>query len=102
MSAAMCIQRHMEQRDLGAQFEHNRRDFILTEIESGLTFAKLALDARDEDKRERNIDNAHKAYDTARKFVQERPIEDEAVQAKIATGLDQLKEHLIRLDQNVS
>lgn len=92
----------MDQRDLEAQFEHNRADFILIEVESGLTFARLGLETQEKDTRQRNLNNARKAYDTAQKFLQEKPVEDGTVHAKIATGLDTLKDYLIQLAEKVS
>ena len=39
-------------------------DFLRTELETGLTFAKIGLSAHDEEKIRRNQLNAQKAYDT--------------------------------------
>ncbi len=44
-------------------------EFLKTELETGITFAQLALSARREDKIERTKANARKAYDTALKFM---------------------------------
>lgn len=45
-------------------------DFLLTELDTGLTFARLALAARSDNpqKRERNRKNARKAYDSLLRF----------------------------------
>jgi len=43
--------------------------FLKTELETGITFANLALSATDERKVARNTANARKAYDTAMKFM---------------------------------
>ena len=38
-------------------------DFVLTELDLGITFCELAQSAQDEETKERNIRNARKAYD---------------------------------------
>lgn len=43
-------------------------EFVKTELETGITFADLALSAKYADKIERNKANARKAHDTALKF----------------------------------
>jgi hypothetical protein len=44
-------------------------EFLKTELETGITFATLALSARYEHKLKRTKANARKAYDTAVKFM---------------------------------
>ncbi len=62
-------------------------DFLKTELETGITFADLALSAKYADKVERNKVNARKAYDTALKFIDKLKPED-------ASDLDSLLKHL--------
>lgn len=62
-------------------------DFLKTELETGITFADLALSAKYADKLERNKANARKAYDTALKFIDKLKPED-------ASDLDTLFKHL--------
>ncbi|HKD85066.1 MAG TPA: hypothetical protein VKB58_09985 [Terriglobales bacterium] len=88
--------------DLREKFERNKEDFILIEIESGITFAKLALDARDTEKLSRNRKNARRAYDTALGFLQEGAIKDEAVKQKIFVALAALRQNLLQLGEKVS
>lgn len=58
-------------------------EFLKTELETGNTFAKLALSAKYADKMERNKANARKAYDTALKFFGSASVEaDSAVELK--------------------
>ena len=40
-------------------------EFLIVELETGLTFSRIASDSRYSDKRDRNRANARKAYDTA-------------------------------------
>ena len=56
--------------DLFALTQRNEIDFILNEIETGKTFAKIALDASEPEKRQRNLTNARKAYQTAIERIQ--------------------------------
>jgi predicted RNA-binding Zn ribbon-like protein len=46
-------------------FNDRRLVLIKTELDVGFTFASIALQADDENKRLRNCENARKAYDTA-------------------------------------
>lgn len=89
----------MDQQELKEQFERNKGDFILVEVESGLTFAKVALDAEDEEKLNRNRKNARKAYDTACRFLQESVIKDEELRRKALTGLAELRRDLQELGE---
>lgn len=90
-----------EQGALRRQFERNREDFILAEIESGITFARLAVDARDAQRADRSVKNARKAYETAVRFLQERQLDDQEVHDKIAAGLASLKQHLLELGEKL-
>lgn len=45
-------------------FTNAQLEFILAEIELGATLAQLALNATELDKRQRNIRNARRAYDS--------------------------------------
>lgn len=89
----------MDTQAVQDQFERNKGDFILTEIETGCTFAKLARDARDPDKLKRNLKNARKAYDTASRFLSKNHVEDEQLKAKLTAGLANLKHDLLRLGE---
>ena len=53
-------------------------EFLKTELETGITFAHLALSARHEDRLERTKANARKAYDTALKFKDKLKLEKAA------------------------
>ena len=53
-------------------------EFLKTELETGITFADLALSARHEDKLERTKANARKAHDTAVRFMEKLKPEDAA------------------------
>ena len=50
------------------QMEFNIWQFIRNELETGITFANLALGKSTEEARQRTRQNARKAYDTAKNF----------------------------------
>ena len=52
------------------QVEQRQTDFILTELETAITFCDVARSTTDPERRARNIANANKAYQTALYFVQ--------------------------------
>jgi hypothetical protein len=52
------------------QFEDARAQFIRTEIETGLTFCGVACATSSPATRERNIENARKALETAGEILQ--------------------------------
>ena len=69
---------------------------ILTEIKTGLTFAKVALSSRFGSKRARNTSNARKAYDTARRWAEETVLTPEEA-IEIDDQLQLLKADLAKL-----
>ncbi len=69
---------------------------IKTEIQTGHTFARVALDSADPDKTARNTAYAQKAYDTARGWA-ERTLLNPADAKEIREKLDSLKAELARL-----
>ncbi len=69
---------------------------IRVEIETGRTFARVALDARDGGKIARNTANARKAYDTARAWVQTALLSAEDSK-QIAEQLELLENDLAKL-----
>ena len=46
-------------------------NFILTELDLALTFCDMASGANDREKAERNMDNAQRAYEAAKHFLDE-------------------------------
>lgn len=89
----------MADTSLKEQFERNKEDFILVEIESGHTFAALARDTQDAARATRNLANARKAYDTALDFLRRKDVTDPEVRKKITSGLAELKLTLVELGE---
>lgn len=80
--------------------ENREIEFIRAEVLTGLTFAKIALGSRHQDKIDRNRVNARKAYDTLLRFMPRDNVTTEEwdeVRAKIA----ELKTQLQRLGEKV-
>lgn len=63
--------------------------FLKTELQTGITFADIALSAKYPDKLKRNAANARKAYDTALKFMAKS-----SEKSRFKATLDQLVERL--------
>ena len=75
-------------------------EFLRAEAQTGLTFARIALGARHQEKIDRNRVNAKKAYDTLLRFMPKDYATSGAwddVRAKI----EELKSHLQQLGENV-
>ena len=73
-------------------------EFLKTELETGITFADLALSAKHEDKLERTKANARKAYDTALRFMEKLKPEDAA---ELEVRLKHLVSKLRQLGESV-
>ena len=73
-------------------------EFVKTELETGITFADLALSAKYADKLERNRANARKAHDTALKFWSKLTPEDAA---ELDATLKRLRSKLRDLGESV-
>ncbi len=79
------------------------RDFLLAELKTGMTFAKLALSAPDYDrvKIERDTRNARKAYDSFLRFRRRVNLTD-AENTELQTAADQLKQALRNLGEKIA
>jgi hypothetical protein len=73
-------------------------EFLLIDSEIALTFAGLALDAKDEAKRRRTIRTARKAYDTIMRLRKSIDF-SETEKDKLDTNLQRLRTELQNLDQ---
>ncbi len=71
---------------------------IKTEIETGRTFAGVALGASDANKIARNTANARKAYDTARKWAKSFQLSP-ADSQEVAERLELLRAELAKLER---
>jgi hypothetical protein len=75
--------------------------FLMTEIQTGLTFASIALTAGDDlNKLVRNSDNAKLAYDTVLRF-RDRVQMNEQAAAQLEAGLEKLRVCLRELGEDV-
>ena len=92
--------------DQREQFESGMRRFIRTEVETGITFASLALDRALDDRVEearlqRNRQNARKAYDTANHFLNEHPVGESATEPILLARLTTLRHLLLELGETL-
>lgn len=75
-------------------------DFLKNELQTGITFADLALSARHNDRRERNKPNARKAYDTALRFMStDSPTPN--ITAELKDRLEHLRDQLKQLGESI-
>lgn len=77
-------------------------EFMITEIQSGLTFANLAQKSypKEPGKIQRDTANARKAYDNVLHFLQKISFTEEETE-KIQAGLGQLKSALQALGESL-
>lgn len=80
-------------------FERSVQQFMLTEANTGIVFASIALDALADEKRQRNLLNAQKAYDTLTRFWTKYPPRDAAVQLRLLGRIAELRRLLVQLGQ---
>ena len=83
-----------------AAFDQALVNFIATEVSTSLTFARLARDARQIDKRERNLANAKKGYDTAFYFLLLAYKRRDRVSPDIVEGMKMLSLMLSEMGEN--
>lgn len=77
-------------------------NFIATEVSTSLTFAKLAQDTRrDHAKRERNLGDALRGYDTALYFLRRAIERHDAVSPHTIEGMKILRLMLREMGQSI-
>ena len=79
----------------------NEDDFLRVELRTGLMFSKMALEARHQEKRDRNCANARRAYDALLHFSPKLPNGTFISSDKMIKGLAQLKSELLRLGEEL-
>jgi hypothetical protein len=75
-------------------------DFLKNELQTGITFADLALTAKHDDRRERNKANARKAYDTALRFMDTHSPTPE-ITTELKDRLKHLRDQLKKLGESI-
>jgi hypothetical protein len=86
--------------DQREQFQSGMRQFIQIELETGMTFASIALESRTEEtRRQRNRQNARKAYDTANHFLNEHAVGQPVIEPNLLAQLAMLRGILIQLGE---
>jgi hypothetical protein len=85
------------QRKLAARHSIIKYRFILAELDLAITFCDVALTSDDREKTKRNTDNAHRAYDAARHFLENADFSDR-MKAKVAKKVAALKTLLGRIE----
>lgn len=85
--------KHLQNETAAAQLS-----FLDTEVKTGLTFARLALKARDAGKVSRNLLNARKAYETITAYLANVPAQTREL-AGIREKLKTLQEMIQALEK---
>jgi len=73
--------------------------FLKTELKTGMTFARIAATAKHRKRRDRNLANARKAYDTAREYLQKLTFTPET--SSQLHELERLRHQLVELGESV-
>jgi hypothetical protein len=81
-------------------FHHSGFQFVHVELETGLTFARIALGAKGANKIERNRTNARKAYDSALHALSSLVLDNEQT-ATVREKVNALKASLEKLGEKV-
>jgi hypothetical protein len=89
-----------EHEDLREKFEDNQAQFVMTELETSITFCQLAMSTSDPERMERNIRNAFTGYRTALHFWQTSDY-DLGASPMFRERLDRLKALLHQLGKDV-
>ena len=75
-------------------------EFLRTEVEMALVFARIASDAQDPEKRLRNVQNARTGHDALLHFMQILALTaDERVEMQME--ISELRQQLINLGENL-
>ena len=89
---------HMKNTAIKSDPQVAEVEFLRSELTTGLTLSKIALDADQQDKAERNRVNAKKAYDTVLRFIPRVSLSREET-SEIKSKLAQLRAALERLGE---
>jgi len=82
-------------------FTRSSYEFLVTEVETGLTFARIALDEKtDEDKITRNTRNARAAFDAVLRF-RDRVALGAPEAALLERTMADLRRNLVQLGEDV-
>jgi hypothetical protein len=86
--------------ELRQQFEKNRVEFLLTELDTATTFCEVAKSSDDPDKITRNVKNAREGYETLLKFREGAPF-DAHTKKEFGEKFLRLKSSLKELGEDV-
>ena len=81
-----------------ARFNQVSAEFLLVDVETGLTFSGIALRTKDPDKKLRNRHTARKAYDTVLRLVEKVYLDQDQAQS-LNANLKRLRSELVTLGE---
>jgi hypothetical protein len=88
------------EHELRQQFEANQVQFLLTELDTAITFCNVAKSATEPEKAERNTCNALEGYDVLQKFAPGAHFDAES-KSRFDEKFAELKSLLTELGQQV-
>ena len=92
-----------QKNTIASDFNQKCADFLKIDLETGLTFANIALgEEPGSAERIKTQANARRAYETVLRLRNRIQIPTEAVSREIQNGLDQLRSALEKLGEKVS
>lgn len=97
-----CISVLVNLEENFAKMDRNALNFVATEVSVSLTFARLARESNDYQKRKRNVDNALRGYETALYFLREAAERYDAVSPHITEGMKMLRFMLREMGESIS
>ena len=81
--------------------DRNALNFVATEVSVSLTFAKLAQETNDYQKRTRNVGNALRGYETALYFLRKAAERHDPVSPHITEGMKMLRFMLREMGESI-
>jgi len=87
-------------QELRQEFEDNRIQFILTELETATTFCDLALSSKNPEKTRRNTDHASLGYKTALRMANKANLQGE-VKEEFDRKVGRVRDLLRHLGQEI-
>ena len=88
-------------QDVSHDTRYHENEFLRVELETGLMFSRIAREARNQDKRDRNCAQARRAYDALLHFIPKIPKGNFVSSDILRRGLAQLKSELQHLGEAV-
>jgi hypothetical protein len=94
------MSRVIPEAELREQFERNRAQFLITELDTATTFCEVAKSSNDPEKTRRNVKNAREGYDTILRLHEGVQLDAQA-KSEFENKFSHLKSELQALGEDV-